>query len=453
MDILPSELATVALYNSSRGQTMEVHNLRGGKHRVPHQEVTVVDILRLVVEEETRKTPTRIATSTAFDNFTLQSKESWLAATTRLLKYFRASIVDPDAPYNTETEHFFSLLTAANMDVLQETAVRACFPSPNDRMIQEATLNIRKGIYRSQMAAWPIIRVLVGADSMVERGIKVKAIFTDFTNYLSQEASNFISPQKTSAKTVDVNAVATNKLPLQMRMSRDAGIPLRETRKSSSLFATGATTPFDDCSEDYGEQPLAAVTARQDQGSQSSYTRKRGGEDAEDLSRHAPRPRRRDQDDTASSSRPNERRTFSQGARANDQDYQKRRQPKRGNIMKPPGQLAPDAPSPNSSDDDIRKYIIANGVCFYHARGQQCPNMAKHLFCRYQHSDHPVPFGSYPRQSKQSNEKELAMIQLEQLDHQEASKPTSLDDFSDSERVSSPIDNSTATEGHEDAHN
>ena len=172
----------------------------------------------------------------------------------------------------------------------------------------------------------------------------------------------------------------------------------------------------------------------------------------EGQSRYAPRPRRGDQDDT-SSSRPNERRTFSQGARANDQVYQKRRQPRRGNIMKPPGQLASDAPRPDGSDDDIRKYIIAKGVCFYHARGQECPNMKERHFCRYLHTDNPVPFGSYPRQSKQSNEKELAMIQLEQLDHQEASKPTSLDDFSDSERISSPIDNSTATEGHEDAHN
>ena len=130
-------------------------------------------------------------------------------------------------------------------------------------------------------------------------------------------------------------------------MSRDAGIPLRDTSKSSSLFATGATTPFDEFSADYGEQPLAAVTTRQDQGSQSSYTRKRGGEDVEGQSRYAPRPRRSDQDDT-SSSRPNERRTFSQGARANDQVYQKRRQPRRGNITKPPGQLASDALAPTA---------------------------------------------------------------------------------------------------------
>lgn len=85
---------------------MYVHNDRGGKQPVPHDQATAIDILRLFVEEEVGKSSMVIAAMQAFDNITLGGKESWLATGTRLVQYYRASKLDPEAPYASEDEYF-----------------------------------------------------------------------------------------------------------------------------------------------------------------------------------------------------------------------------------------------------------------------------------------------------------------------------------------------------------
>ena len=46
LNFLHTGLAIVITYHSSRGQDMLVHDLRGGKHYVPHHMVTIKDLLR-----------------------------------------------------------------------------------------------------------------------------------------------------------------------------------------------------------------------------------------------------------------------------------------------------------------------------------------------------------------------------------------------------------------------
>ena len=77
---------------------MLVHDLRGGKHYVAHHMVTIKDLLRLLVEEEWRKHPTKVAATVAFNNISILPRESWLAAAAWFVQFYRASTVDPRLP-------------------------------------------------------------------------------------------------------------------------------------------------------------------------------------------------------------------------------------------------------------------------------------------------------------------------------------------------------------------
>ena len=110
LNFLPTGLATVITYHSSRGQDMLVHDLRGGKCYVPHHMVTIKDLLSLLVEEEGREHSTKVAATLAFNNISIFPRESWLAATARFVQFYKASTVDPAIPYASEEAYFWSQL-------------------------------------------------------------------------------------------------------------------------------------------------------------------------------------------------------------------------------------------------------------------------------------------------------------------------------------------------------
>ena len=90
---------------------------------MPHHHVTLIDLLRLFVEEEGRKHATRTCAARAFSGITINLDESWLAAASRLIRYCRAFTIGPEAPNGIEEAYFWSLLSASNLEVLQENAI------------------------------------------------------------------------------------------------------------------------------------------------------------------------------------------------------------------------------------------------------------------------------------------------------------------------------------------
>ena len=115
LNFLPTGLATVITYHSSRGQDMLVHDLRGGKRYVQHHMVTIIDLL---VEEEWRKHSTKVAATLAFNNISISPRESWLAVAARFVQFYRASTVDPTSPYASEEVYFWSQLPVDQLDYL-----------------------------------------------------------------------------------------------------------------------------------------------------------------------------------------------------------------------------------------------------------------------------------------------------------------------------------------------
>ena len=112
-------------------------------------------------------------------------------------------------------------------------------------------------------------------------------------------------------------------------------------------------------------------------------------------------------------------------------------------------ELPPEAPKPDASESAIKQFILDNSVCFYHARGQQCPSMATQGCCPYSHEQQPVTWGAYARiQQKSSSaqtqhdvmalEEEVLTIAIEQLQHSKSaldntSMPTDFPDDESSE--------------------
>ena len=94
----------------------------------------------------------------------------------------------------------------------------------------------------------------------------------------------------------------------------------------------------------------------------------------------------------------------------------------------PKADLPPEALKPEASDSAIKQFILDNNVCFYHARGQQCPSMVNQGCCPYSHAQQPVPWGAYARVQRLRSpvrtkheimalEEEQLTIALEQLQH------------------------------------
>ena len=71
--------------------------------------------------------------------------------------------------------------------------------------------------------------------------------------------------------------------------------------------------------------------------------------------------------------------------------------PAAGGPLSRAPRLPADAPAPDGDPKAIQAFIKAHGVCFNHARGLQCKHMVQNHYCRYLHTEEPIPFQAYPR--------------------------------------------------------
>lgn len=465
-EFFPQGLGVVTTYNSSRGQEMLIHDLRGGKRSVPHGLVTLRDVLRLFLEEEGRKHATRFAAAQAFNDISVGSRESWLAAANRLALYFRAMMVDPEFPPASEDPYVWALLTATQLEILLEKTIELCIESDMDRSEKRAQLAINKDLYTPQLQAMPIVRQELGLPPMNNRGECIKNIHSRFSNKLAQDAGKF-APQrketsKPSSRQAEVHSLKSNKMPLTMRLF--PGMEFSQPTQRAALCAI-QTLKGDKEVDDILDGQLAAAEVHQERN-----PRKRTWEDQDSGAQRGPRPRRNYHDHQPAARMPEQRgstATFSPGKRGNDDRSQgeghrfkagnnrfqsdkeghrfqgSRPQGARRKAM-PQGELPAEAPKADGSPEEIQRYIRANGVCFYHARGQPCPSMRETGCCPYSHAPSPIYWGAYPRQAsqqrtsqmereKREQAQELMAIQDEQLGYQHNQEDPDFDDSPDSQ--------------------
>lgn len=327
---------------------MLVHYVRGGKRYVPHHLVTVLDLLRLAAEEEARKHATRRTAVTAFNYIALGVKEPWLAAQGRLVQHFRASNFDPDAPYATEESYFWQLLPMRDLQVLEERALKLCFPQVIDRLPREAQLFTIRAQYRQQLEGMPAVRHELGSPYIVKRGAFTKEIFTRFSNTLAQDAGKYKAA--TSRQTAKMNALASNKLPLQ---GRPFSTTWDEETKPSALCMVEDPTIVGDSSH---EEPIAALGERSEEtagGNQGGRKRAWDGSETQQTLK-----RRKDQ--TESGAQRQQSRTFSPGVTRDNENNGKRTSAgcSRGSFQKTrPSQRTPQRTSSSTSSAPRRVSI------------------------------------------------------------------------------------------------
>eukprot|EP00752_Nemacystus_decipiens_P015642 g13959.t1 len=260
LDLLPASLGTVTTYNAARGQEVMIHDLRGGKRSVPHHLVTVRDILRLVVEEEYPKHSTRNAAALAFDGLSLLQKESWLALSDRLVRYYRASTVDPAMPQASEDNLFWSQLSAEQLALIQEKMIRICISSDVDRSTKDAHLEVNRDKYEPELERMPIIKHELDLPHMRQTGTFVKGIYTQFSHTLSKDAGKYLPVQspKPSARSTDVNSLKSNRIPVRLTTGHESAFTQADLRKPAALCAidsTGESEVFNSVDDYGGGQP------------------------------------------------------------------------------------------------------------------------------------------------------------------------------------------------------
>lgn len=319
LQLLPPGLGVVAPYNTSRKGEMQVHDIRGGKYTVPNANVTAMDILRLLVEEETRKGATTAAALSAFNKITVRAGESWLAATTRLLQYFRAAKVDADAPYLVEEEYFWRLLSVSDLLVIMEKAVELCFPQRGDQMVYNAHLVSKRETFEPHLQLLPISRHELGSPGMVYR--VTKEAFTKFTTAMTRDASKYASTTAETRHSADMHALFSRKIPPNLRMNPYGAFSSPPTTGKSPALGAVEEIDGDGYRQEANEEHLAALSTRSEgatrdndrSNDQRPLKRSREDRDA-DAERRPSRLRRSEDDGSHNPSYMKKQATFSPGA-------------------------------------------------------------------------------------------------------------------------------------------
>ena len=306
LEFLPQDMVVVTTYNT-RYHEMLIHDLRGGKRNVPHHHVALIDLLRLFVEEEGRKHATRALAARAFRNIKINLNESWLAAASRLIRHYRAFTVDPEAPYGTEETYFWSLLSASNLELLQEKAIELCIPSVLNRTTKKAHLDLHKDAWSPQLEVMHVIRHEVNSLPMHQPCAFVRNIYGKFSNSLAKNAEKYIQqPQRASARaTADINAVRSNRLSINERMYPSEMFTQAAASKPSARCAVEDEHGYIH-GEDMPGDPFAAMAAQEEPPS-----RKRAWEDQQSEIQSTSRQRRSKDD------RPHAPRFQAQGSTGN----------------------------------------------------------------------------------------------------------------------------------------
>ena len=394
-----------------------------------------------------------MAAMTALTNIQMRKDESWLAATTRLVQYFRAAKLTTDTPYWAEEEYFWQLITSEDLFTLMEKTVELFFPQIGDQLPRQAYLIILRDQFDPNLRNMPILRHQLASPAMTLRGDATKAIYHELVSSMTRDASKYLSPDTSKDQPQQLTAgdglhfALSRKIPTSARLNPYDFSRVGTKKASPSLVALTPSSMSDMHPADI----FAALA--------SSFKTD---------SKYSDRPNnqlKRHRDNTENSEEPpSSRPRYTERGRKSRQE---RTQPLASPSTATPASLKPssggsagrtykrpptrelpsEAPRPGGDEREIRQYILNTKSCFFHARGEPCPNMKEFQWCQYSHD--LLPWGIYPKQPRpQDHKSAMAAIHSEQQEHDDTI-PVGLHS-QDSE--GSDLDSGSAQDSHQSSH-
>lgn len=441
IQILPEDNGVVVSYNTARDtdDTILVHDLRRGKFPVHYTRVTVRDLLRLVVEDESRQGAITVAARDAFQRISLKPGESWKAAAARMLQYYRAATATADSPANSEESIYCQVMPENILWMLLSKYTALCMPGQLDVTSCHSYRMLLEQTYSDALRRKPIITSQINSEHMIGRGQLVKHIFESYIKVVIKEGTRMVHGAP-KAHSGNVNALLSNRLPPSLNMNPYEVSMAATTRKSSSVFAVADHDgeEEDACDEVATFNPNSEAPEKSSDQRQWGARKRSINEDEVPTGRENKRFLASGQQEKRDDSTFGKRSFFSQGGARNTSSARSSatgggggyartsrgtrgtnpsRTSRDGRGPRPP-RLAPaklpaEAPRATDKEELITAYIMKHGVCFYHARGKRCPTMTAFGVCTYSHTQSPIPFGAYSRASAEESA-EMASIAAEQ---------------------------------------
>ena len=250
------------------GANISVFSLNGGKKEIPWEDVTTLDILRLLVEEVTNGGTSKRHAQEALDRISLQPNESWTSAMNRLILTWCAAHVDPEKPYLSEQALFWRVVSVADLKAIQERAVALCLPSEEEQGRLRSFLlthNIPLG--------WTLGRMTVDHSALtsaaaVHRGQVSREIFESFCKVMAEEGVKYRQAAAAASHNPGMGSLSTASTrlpPGQTLLSAYEPYPAatRGNRNYPLLEAGQEGDGYSSDGDDY-HMPLAAISGRDD---------------------------------------------------------------------------------------------------------------------------------------------------------------------------------------------
>ena len=372
--------------------TVEVPLVQGGLCHIPFEEVTAKEWCRMLVAEVAHSGQAQKRAAVALDEIRLLQGESWMAAARRLVLHVRAATADETRPHASEEAYFWRYVSGRQVAELCERAVNLFFASASDRNGMESLLvQVGTDIKRYLTP----VHVEPGkplSECMVRRGGISHGIFYGIVEALLTRCSRYSLATIPAGRSRGSVAVLSQSQRLPLGPGRTSGYPPREERGGGDKPPTRQPPKAWRRKVEALRDSACAALAAVDGGLFSEE----GEEEEEEDETLGHRPHVAAFSNVRASTPGAHGTPFvSRKGDRNDRPYNRSRE--KADNRKEWEEL----PSPEAEDRVIIDALRQRRVCFFHARGSECPhkNAATGRECRFSHDEDVVPYGLYPRKN------------------------------------------------------
>ena len=370
--------------------TVEVPLVQGGLCHIPFEEVTAKEWCRMLVAEVAHSGQAQRRAAVALDEIRLLQGESWMAAARRLVLHVRAATADETRPHASEEAYFWRYVSGRQVAELCERAVNLFFASASDRNGMESLLvQVGTDVKRHLTP----VHVEPGkplSDGMVRRGVVSHGIFYGIVEALLTRCSRYPLATTPAGRSRGSVAVLSQSQRLPLGPGGASDYPPREERRGGGKPPTRepprAWRKKVEALRDSACAALAAVDG-------GLFSEEEEEEEDETLGN---RPHVAAFANVRASTPGAHGTPFvSRKGGRDDRPYNRSRE--KADNRKEGEEL----PSPEAEDRVIIDALRQRRVCFFHARGSECPHKdaATGRECRFSHDEDVVPYGLYPRKN------------------------------------------------------
>ena len=317
--------------------------------------------------------------------------ESWMAAARRLVLHVHAATTDETRPHKSEEVYFWRYAPGRQVVELCERAVNLFFLSASDRNGMESLLVQ----VESDLKQHPTpVHVEAGkplSECMIRRGGIPNGIFYGFIKALLTRCSRYPLAKMQAGQSQDSEAVPSQSQRLPLGPSGASGYPTKEERRSGGKPPTRELPKAWKKVEALRDSACAALAAV-DEGLISEE------EEEEEEEEETPGNRAHAAAfSNVRASMPGADGTPFVSRKGDGNDRSNKRSGDKADNRTEREEL----PSPDTEDMVIIDTLRKRRVCFFFARGSDCPyqSAARGGACRFSNDEDVVPYGLYPRRN------------------------------------------------------